>query len=189
MTSSWPPYILEQFDTIAPQVGQHDATEYYGPYNGLLAELFPSSEHFMIVPPHKHPGHPHAGVDDFPTSFIVRRDEHPVFFVEIKPSSHLDTITTRNAADREMRERFEALSTRVKIPTLYGISAIGTNICVYAYQTESGEIAPRVIEKDARTVEDGVPVTRWRLDITTAEGEQRIWEIVNEVKVMCSRQL
>lgn len=60
----WPNHILEQFDTVTP-LGEVDETEYYGPFNGLLQEVFPGPEHFMVVPHYKRPTHPQSVDSDF----------------------------------------------------------------------------------------------------------------------------
>ncbi|KAF8446711.1 hypothetical protein BGX38DRAFT_1270875 [Terfezia claveryi] len=64
--------------------------------------------------------------------------EHPVFFVEIKASNHIRHMSTRKDADLQMRERFEELFDDVKVETLYGISALGTKLCIYTASKETG---------------------------------------------------
>jgi hypothetical protein len=50
-------------------------------------------------------------------------------------------ISGRAAADKQMRTRFEALADQLTIPTLYGVSALGTRLCVYTYDI-GDEISP-----------------------------------------------
>jgi len=180
----WPEHIQEQFATVTA-FGEVDETEYYGPYNGLLFELFPPLEHFMIVPQFKRPRYPQY--IDFSTIFIVQREKRPVFFIEIKPSGHIRKVSERISADQQMRERFDAFFDEVNIKTLYGISALGTKICVYAYETETGKLTPEDIERDPKYVTDRAPANRWNLDILEPEGEQRMKEIVAHVKEMCGQ--
>ncbi|KIJ13341.1 hypothetical protein PAXINDRAFT_81399, partial [Paxillus involutus ATCC 200175] len=61
-----------------------------------------------------------------------------LFFIEIKPSDHLRTISDRSAADQQMREGFDALADQLSILTLYGISVMGTQLCVYTYDSVDG---------------------------------------------------
>ncbi|KIJ24786.1 hypothetical protein M422DRAFT_39007 [Sphaerobolus stellatus SS14] len=180
----WPEYIQEQFATVTP-FGEVDETEYYGPYNGLLFELFPSPEHFMIVPQYKRPRYPQSA--DFSTIFTVQHRKQPVFFIEIKPSGHIRKLSERVSADQQMRERFDALSDEVNIPTLYGVSVLGTKLCVYTYETETSKLTPGEIERDPKYVTDRAPAGRWNLDIMESGGEQRMREIVAHVKEMCGR--
>lgn len=180
----WPSHIIEQFGTITP-LGEVDETEYYGPYNGLLLELFPGPEHFMIVPQYKRPTYPQS--IDFTTVFIVQRHKHPVFFIEIKPSGHLRKISYRSAADQQMRERFDTFAEEVNIAKLYGVSALGTQLCVYSYDSASGTLIPGAIERDPTHVNDRAPAAWWDVDIMTPEGEQRLRELVIHVKAMCSQ--
>jgi hypothetical protein len=50
---SWPDTVREQFDLVDRFTT--DKTEYYGPYNTLLTDIFPHTEHFQIVPQTKDP--------------------------------------------------------------------------------------------------------------------------------------
>ncbi|KAF8523471.1 hypothetical protein BU17DRAFT_43782 [Hysterangium stoloniferum] len=179
----WPSHIVEQFDTITP-LGEVDETEYCGPFNGLLLELFPGPEHFMIVPQYKRPTYPQS--IDFTTIFIVQRHKHPVFFIEIKPSGHLKTISGRSAADQQMRERFEALADQAVIATLYGVSALGTQLCLYTYDSAAGTITPEAIERNTKRVNDRAPAAWWDVDILAPDGEQRFREVVTNIKAMCN---
>jgi hypothetical protein len=181
--AGWPEHIVEQFSTVTP-LGEIDETEYYGPYNGLLLDQFPGLEHFMIVPQYKRPTYPQS--IDFTTIFIVQRRKHPIFFIEIKPAGHIQLISDRAAADKQMRERFEALADKLTIPTLYGVSALGTRLCVYAYDKETAALQPERIDEDPKRVNDRAPAHRWDLDIMAPTGEQRIRELVTHVKDMCA---
>ena len=129
--AGWPEYIIEQFSTMTPQ-DEFEEPEYYGPYNSLLFNQFPPHEHFMIVPQYKRQ---YPEDIDFTTIFIVQYQKHPIFFIEIKPASHIKT--NRPAADKEMREQFDALTDDLAIPTLYGISALGTCLCVYTFDKKT----------------------------------------------------
>lgn len=165
--------------------GEYDGSEYYGPYNGLLNDLFPKQEHYMVVPQYKRPAQ--LTSVDFTTIFLVQQQKHPVFFIEIKPAGHIHNVAPRASADKQMRERFEDLGDRVKIPILYGVSAIGTKLCFYKYTKETGDLEPELILGSARRVIDTAPINRWDVDILTPQGEQRLREVVGHVKGMCTQ--
>ncbi|KAF8453499.1 hypothetical protein BGX38DRAFT_1177290 [Terfezia claveryi] len=99
----WPDTILEVFDLVR-QDGETDESMYYGPYNVLLAYLFPFEEKYVVVPQYKRPAH--MKLLDFTTIFLVRCNQHPVFFVEVKSSGSLRHISSREEADLQMRILF-----------------------------------------------------------------------------------
>ncbi|RPB23975.1 hypothetical protein L211DRAFT_849141 [Terfezia boudieri ATCC MYA-4762] len=123
---AWDAHTRKQFATALPQ-GEFDESKFYGPYNGLLNDLFSKAEDFMVVPQYKRSELSQTSVD-FTTVFIVRHNDHPVFFLEIKPAGNLRHNSSREAADLQMRERFRILFDDVQIPIMYGVSAIGTRL-------------------------------------------------------------
>ena len=179
---TWADTIREQFDLVDRFTA--DETEYYGPYNTLLTDTFPHAEHFQIVPQYKGPITP--GSIDFTTIYIVRKRKSPVFFIEIKPFPHVDDISTREKADQQMRDRFVAIIGRnLVIPKLYGISAMGTRFSVYEYNKETNVLLPPSIARDAMYVTDVAPADRWNYELLEDGGEQKMREVVAEVKAMC----
>jgi hypothetical protein len=122
----WPEIFLKQF-TLVP-TGTADESEYYGPFNSLLSFLFPVDEDFQVSPQYKGPAHP--GSIDFTAIYIVNLNKHPVFFVEIKPRGQLEDIATRGAADDQMRDISRRLIGGLAIPRLFGISAMGSILCM-----------------------------------------------------------
>ena len=69
----WPAYVFETFDVITGGVNAPtDGLLFCGPYNTLLAYLFPPTEHYTISPPEGWP-------IDFITVFIVQKAFRPVF--------------------------------------------------------------------------------------------------------------
>lgn len=84
-----------------------------------------------------------------------------------------------------MRQRYDALVEEINTPILYGVSALGTKISVYTYESQTKMLTPLKIEKDLRVVNDRAPADRWNLDVLTHEGEQRIRQLVEHVKAMC----
>ncbi|RPB27570.1 hypothetical protein L211DRAFT_834428 [Terfezia boudieri ATCC MYA-4762] len=82
----FPDTISEVFD-LARQDGERDESMFYGPYNILLNYLFPFEEKYMVVPQYKRPAEMKSVV--FTTIFLVMRNQHPVFFVEVKSSGSI----------------------------------------------------------------------------------------------------
>ena len=118
---------------------------------------------------------------DFTTIFVIQQRQHPVFFLEIKAAEHLRNKSTRAAADKQMRERFEDLGDHVE---MYGVSAIGTKLCFYKYTKDT---EPELILGHTKIVVDTAPKERWEFDVLIAEGERKFREVVGEVKRMCEQ--
>ena len=110
------------YDTIfelATLEGGKDESEWCGPYNSLLNHVFPVEEDYVVVPQYQRPEQLKSV--NFTTIFIVRRERHPVLFLKVKAASHIRNISSREAADQQMRNRFKAMFDDVKIARLYGI--------------------------------------------------------------------
>ncbi|KAF8472852.1 hypothetical protein BDZ91DRAFT_780550 [Kalaharituber pfeilii] len=178
----WPPKYTRLFQ-LAAREGEIHGAKFYGPYNALLNYLFPVEEGFMVVPQYKRSEQ--AKQVDFTTIFLVSHREHPVLFLEIKVSGHIRHLATRRDADKQMREWAIKVFDDVEAGVLYGLSAIGTRLCVYKVHKHSGYIEPKAIVDDPNTIKDTAPKDRWNFDLLTPEGEERLWQIP-AVKVSCS---
>ena len=179
----WSDAIIEQFELIDRFT--KDETEYYGPYNTLLNHLFPHEEHFRVVPQFK--GSMIPGSIDFSSTLIVRKRMCPVFFIVIKPFTHLDTLSTRGKADTQMRDMFFALVNRhLVIPKLYGVSAMGTRLAVYEYSKKTNCLTPRAIARDPKYITDVAPADRWTHELLEPAGEAKMKELVALIKAMCA---
>ena len=180
----WPAHITSKFDTTGPG-GDYDESTYYSPYNALLNYLFPSEEDFMIIPQFKRPQQ--AKSIDFTTVFIIERGKKPVFFMEIEPAGHLHQPSSRRYADNQVRERADDfIADGLGIKTVYGVSAIGTRMCLYQLSQETREIEPPAINNQLHRSIDTVPEKWWSLDVLSPEGEKRLREVVAHVKMMCA---
>jgi hypothetical protein len=183
---TWADTIREQFDLVDRFTTAE--TEYYGPYNTLLTDIFPHAEYFQIIPQYKGPVTP--GSINFTTIYIVHKWKCPVFFIEIKPFPHLDDISTREKADQQMRDRFiNIIGRNLVIPKLYGTSAMGTRFSVYVYNKEINVLLPPSIARDAMYVTDVAPVDRWNHELLEDDWEQKMREFVSEVKVRRSKHV
>ncbi|KAJ7572289.1 hypothetical protein C8J56DRAFT_807964, partial [Mycena floridula] len=67
---------------------------------------------------------------------------------------------------------------------LYGISAIGTKLCFYEFETkqDGAAILPKYIPHDRGKGNDSAPADRWDCDILDPIGEQGLREIVKKIK-------
>jgi len=121
--------------------------------------------------------------------FVVKMGEQPVFFLVVTPPLDTRDVGSRAAAARQMRERFARLVGELKIPRLYGLSAMGPRFAVYEYTRATGVLDPELeaMAKHSRLdIGDEVaPAARWGYDVLEVEGEGKMREIVREVKEMC----
>ncbi|RPB22696.1 hypothetical protein L211DRAFT_810499, partial [Terfezia boudieri ATCC MYA-4762] len=73
-----------------------------------------------------------------------------------------------------MREGVDDLRDDVKIPILYGVSAMGTKLCFYKYTEDTGRLEPELILGHTKFVVDTAPRDRWEFDVLTDEGERKL---------------
>ncbi|KAF8439568.1 hypothetical protein BGX38DRAFT_1273329 [Terfezia claveryi] len=128
--------------------------------SALLGYLFPVDERYIVVPQYKRL----KKSVDFTTVFVVRHKRKPIFFIEVKPLGYLEYASTRSAADEQMRARYNTLFDDTK---------------------ETHEIMPKAIPSSPDFTIDTTPAERWGLDILTAEGEERLRRVIDDVKTMC----
>ncbi|KAH7907697.1 hypothetical protein BJ138DRAFT_455909 [Hygrophoropsis aurantiaca] len=175
----WSDSIIEQFGLV--DLSTAEESDFYGPYNTLLFDLFPAAEHFQISPQFKRI----TGSMDFTALYIVYKRKVPVFFVEIKTYVSLEKLTSRSEADDQMRQMFiDFTSGHIPIPKLFGISAMGPVFSVYELTTENKQLLPLRIDPDVRYLIDTAPKQQWNYNLMEPDGEARLREIVAEVKEM-----
>ena len=75
----WPEFITVQFE-LANKFST-DESEYHGPFNALLNDLFPASEYYRIAPQFKRI----PGSTDFTVIYLITRSKAPVLCIEVKP--------------------------------------------------------------------------------------------------------
>jgi hypothetical protein len=121
---------------------------------------------------------------DLGLTYVIERDDQPVFFVEIKPPGHVNIGSARLAADTQMRHRFRDLCPHTPVRKLHGISAMGQRLAFYSMNTRTTTVAPREQPTSPTLVTNPVPANWWDLDITAEEGHQRFMEVVDDVKAM-----
>lgn len=182
----WDPEIREQFDRV--DCATPDLGRYNDGYTVLLNHLFPFDEGYRVYLEREGAASP-AGTTDQAIVFLVKVEEHPVFFFDISSQLNIRDVGSRAIADREMRGRFARLVGDLKIPRLYGLSAVGPRFAVYEYTVATGVLDPELeaIAKHSRLDigDDVAPAARWEYDLFEPRGEGKMREIVREVKEMC----
>ncbi|KAJ7900976.1 hypothetical protein B0H14DRAFT_3422885 [Mycena olivaceomarginata] len=121
--------------------------------------------------------------------YLVVRDakQRPVFLLEVKDDTHREVPSLRHAADTQMRDRYNQLLYACPIPTLYGVSAMGTDIRVYTGDVLDEDVSPAVVPTSpTRIVGREYLKNGWNLDLLSDEGFAKIKEIVNFIKQQCA---
>jgi hypothetical protein len=195
----WPDRIVRAFAKVPPTTA--DESEYYGPYNKLLAHLFPldGDRDYTICPRVGLP--PSKDGSDTGVTFEVVLGGKPVFILEIKPPGFLDRKATRALADRQVRARLEyhegpssvwfwtELNASVEdcpIPYLHAVSALGTKLCFYTFCREQAAIIPPRVPSEHKTVVDVAPSARWEIDLLTESGVELLRHTVAGVDRQCA---
>jgi hypothetical protein len=104
---------------------------FYGLYNSILNECFPSTQ-FTITPQYLLVEALAGGTDaiHFVITFVIEPLDldSPIFFIEIKPPTHLPSLLACKEAENQVRTQFVQLAHLVQIPKLYRVSAIGRQL-------------------------------------------------------------
>ncbi|KIM87933.1 hypothetical protein PILCRDRAFT_3645 [Piloderma croceum F 1598] len=118
--------------------------KYYGVYEKLLNGVFDTLDTDYIVKPQyalpeafQTPGVPSV---DFVVTYVIALDEKPVFFLEIKLPGHVNLISTRIAADTQMRNRFSSFYNVVLTLKLHSISVMGQRLAFYSMEKATDHI-------------------------------------------------
>ena len=182
----WPEFIHQSFNiAMMTDVDGHDETVFYGPLLRLLYTLFSLDGPYEIVPLCKPLD---SSQSDFVPVFIVRINQRPVFFMEIKPPSGLFHLSKREEADLRMRRRFRDLGRVLTIPTLHGVSAFGNHLSFYEYDTATSYVQPEQIPRGTGLcINNTAPMQRWDCDVLKPEGANRLKDVVEKVKEMSGR--
>ncbi|KAF8836044.1 hypothetical protein BDN67DRAFT_365075 [Paxillus ammoniavirescens] len=70
-----------------------------------------------------------------------------------------------------MREQFNTLTDELSIPTWYGISALGTGLCVYiCYESMIQRLEPSLNQRGLKRIREDSTGRRWNVDVTTLDG-------------------
>jgi hypothetical protein len=135
----WPAHIRRKSDRLTDN--ETIENKFYPLYGDILNEFFPR-DRFSICPQYATPVAQTGGVGaiHFTVTYVVEALDldSVVFLLEINPPTHLPILSARKEADKQVRQRFGQIAHLVKIPTLYGISAIGRHLCYYTYHLTTG---------------------------------------------------
>ncbi|EDR11115.1 uncharacterized protein LACBIDRAFT_293271 [Laccaria bicolor S238N-H82] len=170
----WPAHIVAKSSRL---LDTETIGKFYGFYNSILNECFPSTR-FTIMPQYVTVdmiGGTGAIEGRAITYVIEPLDfQSPIFFIDIKPPTHLLSLSARKNAEDQVRYRFWQLSHLVRIPKLYGVSAVGRQLSFYTY------------DRASRTVEPGplAPIERWNTNIMEEVGRAKFLAVVEEIKQM-----
>ena len=138
----------------------------------------------MIVPQYQRPAMGRS--IDFTTIFVVKsaNTPTPIFYLEIKPPSHINDLSKREQADLQMRDCIRDLITELRTPKLHGVSALGVRLAFYHYDAATQVLEPPAIPRDPILVNDTAPAVRWSVDLLSDEGYERLDQLATEVKNM-----
>jgi hypothetical protein len=181
----WPEYIHQSFNSaILSDPSGKDESVFYGPFTRLLYTLFSVEGQYEVVPQFK--STVLQGAQGIVTVLVVSEvNRHPVFFMGIKPPAAIPYDFKREEADGQMRRQFRDLRQTLVVPTLHGISAFGTHLSFYKYDSATHILQPELIQSDPAFLVDVAPIGRWGCDVLQQEGADRLKGIVAKVKDMC----
>ena len=127
-----------------------------------------------------------TGAIGFAITFVIEPldFESPVFFIQVKPPTHLPSLSTRKDAENQVRHGFVQLAHLVRVPKLYGVSAMGRQLSYYTYERASGAAEPIALADSTTLVVDTAPTGRWNTNIMEEEGCAKFLAVVEEIKQM-----
>jgi len=184
-TMPWPAHIVAKSSRLLDT--ETIENKFYGLYDSILNECFPST-HFTVTPQYPTVEATTGGVGaiDFAITYVIEPLDldSPIFFIEVKPPTYLPSLTTRKDAENQVRTWFWQLAHLVRIPKLYGVSAIGRQLSYYTYERASGAVEPIALADSNTVVVDTAPIGRWNTNIMEEEGRGKFLAVVEEIKQM-----
>ncbi|KAF9067170.1 hypothetical protein BDP27DRAFT_1393158 [Rhodocollybia butyracea] len=178
----WPAHICRKSDRLTDT--ETIENKFYPLYDDILNECFPR-DRFSISPQYATPLAQIGGIgaNEFTITYVIEALDldSVVFFVEIKPPTHLPILYARQTADNQMRQRTPQISHLVRLPKLYGISAISKHICYYTYDRITHHVEPTEIPNNFFDI---APIDRWSSNIMEEEGRTRFLNVVQEIQAM-----
>jgi hypothetical protein len=109
----------------------------------------------------------------------------PVFFLQVKTGVTIRNLSSRAAADYQMRLRLRQLFDE-SLSKLHGISALGTRLCFYCLDKNTESLTPPFIPRNTAYVNDVAPAHLWDTDILTDDGYNRFMSIVQQIKALAA---
>ena len=162
-------------------------SRYYGPYNTLLAYLSGDPAKYEVAP---QASTVRVGRDmvDFVLWYVVKDSEdRVVMIVEVKDRSSASSADGRRSADEQMRHRFDVLMGESTTPRVYGISALGTRICIYELDGTTGVVSPPLIGRPSmdRALPRDFLAGRWDTDVLSRESFDALKRVMFDIDAMC----
>ncbi|KAG5646579.1 hypothetical protein DXG03_002882 [Asterophora parasitica] len=174
---AWPADLITIFNVSRAVRGSLE-DRYYGPYDKMLNYCFGEGFDFFVAP-QATPDAP-----DFIVYLIVLdKNRLPVLFIEVKGESHINNPSKRAAADIHMRSRFNELMHTCPLPTLHGLSLLGTGMRVYAATQATLKLNPPSVPRPAtgRVLDASYLANEWDLDILLDDGFRQVKEITSRM--------
>lgn len=115
----WPAHIVAKSSRL---LDTETIGKFYGFYNSILNECFPSTQ-FTVSPQYVTAAMTGdtGAIGNFAITFVIESLdlESPIFFIDIKPPTHLPSLVGRQDAENQVRRRFWELNHLVHVPKLY----------------------------------------------------------------------
>ena len=132
----------------------------------------------MVVPRYQRPTTIGQSID-FTTIFIVESTDTQ------SPIGQADRSSQKaEQADTQMRDPVREPISRLRIPKLHGVSALGVRLAFYQYDAATQILQPPAISRDPIHINDTAPAARWSVDLLSEEGYEQLVQLATETKDM-----
>ena len=110
-------------------------------------------------------------------------NRHPVLVAEIKDDSWADRADLRAEADDRMHQWVNAVLPDCRLPSVYGLSLLGTSLRVYVGNVATGKVEPALATcpSSGRNLPNDFLEGAWNIDILSDEGFTKMKEIVGDI--------
>ena len=189
--TNWPEDLLKIFNVCRSQTTLMTPFEarYFGPYDRLLNYAMIEDTFAFFLAPQTPPEDDSMRIKDLVVLFVIfDRQKKPVLFAVIKDDGWATTPIMRQKADILMRQLYNDMLYECPIPRLYGLSLLGTSLCVYWCDKDTLMITPQFVDRPDvdRTLPCDFLGEQWGLDILSQDGLKKIQEIVAYIKTEAS---
>ena len=172
---------MDCFTSIKPDL-EPDFTP--AAYNKLLSTLFPVNSPYTVFP-RVHQKQWQNNTSAAPATFIVYYERSPIFLLDLYEYSSLARISSREAADNNIRAHMRDLLPYCPLPTLHGVSVFGTRMAFYTAAAGSAISPNRTSPSSNNELEDMTPADWWDCDLLEDDGAIRLKEVVNKIRNQC----
>ncbi|KXN87529.1 hypothetical protein AN958_08508 [Leucoagaricus sp. SymC.cos] len=181
---AWPATLLTLIESICNRPMPF-SSHYHGSYLMLLYYCFREPNFMFLVAPQPIPQD--SRIHDA-TNFNIclglpRNSNDLVCLVEVKDDHWNLSADLSYLADQQMRNRYSKMREACPLPRLWGISLLGTKMCIYCGDTVTNMVDPLVsplLEPSAGPTSDFL-AGEWNLDILSQDRFQMIKEIIGNI--------